>query len=482
VGFASGITLKKVAVAGGPPVALCDRCGPASIGSRVFRGGSWSAAGVIVFANSSNGLWRIPDTGGTPLRVTPAGDYGYPAFLPDGEHVLYTWFGRDPQPGVYVGDLRQPEQRPSRRLIDGAFVVSGYAPRDRTKGGYLLALREGVLTAQAFDPTTATLSGEPAMIAQDVPVVSPPAAFSASLTGTLAFSTSTLADSSRLVWFDRSGRELGQLGPRSYGSNISISPDGRQIAFDRIESDRRTRHIWTADPARGVVTLLNAGARDWTPNPSSDGNVAFTASPDIYLTRASATGPPDPLYRSPNLKHPNDWSPDGRFLIFDDHHPTRRRDLYVLRMERREPIPLVVTDADEAPAVFSPDGKWIAYSSDETGSSEVYVRDFAPDRVPAVGSVRIRVSTNGGDKPRWRRDRKELYYIAPEGRLMAVPVTMAPTFGVGVPIALFEVRVPKGSFFPYDVAHDGRFLMNTLDAPVTDPLGGMTVVLNWAGR
>ena len=102
------MALKKVAVAGGPPFTLCDRCGPASIGSRVFRGGSWNSAGVIVYAISSNGLWRIPDSGGDPVRVTPAGDYGYPSFLPDGEHILYTWFGSGPQPGVYVVNLQIP--------------------------------------------------------------------------------------------------------------------------------------------------------------------------------------------------------------------------------------------------------------------------------------------------------------------------------------------------------------------------------------
>ena len=156
--------------------------------------------------------------------------------------------------------------------------------------------------------------------------------------------------------------------------------------------------------------------------------MAFVSAGTIYLTRPSAIGAPEPLYRSPNPKLPNDWSPDGRFLIFNELHPTRRADLYVLRIKHREPIPLVVTDADEWPAVFSPDGKWIAYSSDETGTREVYVRDFAPDRVPAVGSVRIRVSTNGGDKPRWRRDGTELYYISPDRRLMAVPVTRTPAF------------------------------------------------------
>jgi serine/threonine protein kinase len=482
VGFATGMTLKKVAVAGGPPFTLCDRCGPASIGSRVFRGGSWNSGGVIVYAISSNGLWRIPEAGGAPLRLSSIGDYGCPTFLPDGEHFLYTWFGRDPKPGIYVGAVRDLEQRPSRPLMEGAFVLSAYAPSRDASVGHLLALREGILTAQPFNTRTLALSGEPALLAESVPAVSPPWAFSASATGALAFSTTALADSSRLQWFDRSGTQLAQLGPLSYDSNISISPDGRRIAFDRIESDRRTRRIWSADKARGVLTLLDPSTRAWSPVISSDGRVAFTSAPDIYLTKVSASAPPELLHRSPNLKHPNDWSPDGRFLIFDDHHPTRRHDLLVLRIGDHEPIPLVATEADEGPAAFSPDGKWIAYSSDETGRSEIIVRDFVPDRVPAVGSFRITVSTNGGDKPRWRRDGRELYYIAPDGRLMAVPVRTAPTFDPGVPVALFETHVPKGSFFPYDVAQDGRFLVDTLDDPSFGPSARMTVVLNWATR
>ena len=416
VGFATGLQIKKIAIAGGPAVALCDRCGPTAIGSRVFRGGAWNTAGEIVYAISSDGLWRLPDAGGTPRRVTPAGDYGYPAFLPDGVHVLYTWFGRDPKPGVYVGDIRQTEPRPLRRLVDGAFVVSGYTPRAGGTDGYLLALREGVLTARSFDPTTATPSGEPLLIEQGVPVVTPPAAFSASLTGAVAFTTSTSADSSRLLWLDRKGTKLGQLGPRAYGSNVSISRDGRQIAFDSIEADRRTRHMWTADPVRGVVTMVSTEARAWTPIPGADGVIAFAGPPDLYVTRPSAIGPPDLLYTSPYGKVPNDWSRDGRFLTFNELHPTRRSDLYVLRADRREAIPLVVTDADELPAIFSPDGRWIAYSSDETGIREVYVRDFAPDRMPAVGSVKLRVSTEGGDKPRWQRNGTELYLLGARRR------------------------------------------------------------------
>jgi hypothetical protein len=152
-------------------------------------------------------------------------------------------------------------------------------------------------------------------------------------------------------------------------------------------------------------------------------------------------------------------------------------------VDRRDAIPLVVTDADELPAVFSPDAKWIAYSSDETGRREVYVRDFAPDRVPAVGLVKIRISTNGGDKPRWRRDGTELYYIAPDGRLMTVSVKRTPTFSAAAPAALFEVRVRNSvTFFPYQVADNGRFLVDLLDSPSSEMKSGMTVVLNWMRR
>ena len=148
-----------------------------------------------------------------PVRVTPAGSYGYPAFLPDGAHVLYTWFGSDPQPGVYIGDVTAArtttvETSHRRRICLERLCATGSRSRR-----ILLALREGVLTARSFDPVTATVSGEPVVMAQDVPTVDPPAAFSASLTGALAFTTSTSADRSRLVWFDRSGKELGQLGP-----------------------------------------------------------------------------------------------------------------------------------------------------------------------------------------------------------------------------------------------------------------------------
>ena len=313
------------------------------------------------------------------------------------------------------------EQRPSKRLIDGAFVLSSYAPRAGAKEGHLLVLREGTLTARPFDPHNADIERRAGVVAEDVPAVDPPAAFSASLTGAVAFSAATSADRSRLVWFDRTGKEFGQLGPPSYGSNISISPDGKQIAFDSIESDRHTRHIWTADPARGVVTLVKT--RRGTGRRRHLRMVTWRSSRPGHLS--------DPAVRhrarrsrSIGLRTPSCRTTGRPMAGFSSSMNSIRPGERSLRasIEQRQPIPLIVTDADEWPAVFSPDGKWIAYSSDETGTREVYVRDFAPERVPAVGSVRMRVSTNGGDKPRWRRDGTELYYISPDRRLMAVPV------------------------------------------------------------
>jgi Tol biopolymer transport system component len=183
--------------------------------------------------------------------------------------------------------------------------------------------------------------------------------------------------------------------------------------------------------------------------------------------------------KSANRKFPGDWSADGRFIIYDDVHPSRRADLWIVPLAgQREPIPFLTTPANESLAKFSPDGRWIAYASDESGRREVYVRDFAPDRVPAAGSARITISTAGGDRPRWRPDGKELYYITRGGTLMAVPVKLGAALEPGIPVALFDTNT--AGTMSYDVAADGRFLINTLsddDSSSSSP--PITVVTNW---
>jgi dipeptidyl aminopeptidase/acylaminoacyl peptidase len=199
---------------------------------------------------------------------------------------------------------------------------------------------------------------------------------------------------------------------------------------------------------------------------------------DIYASFLNGVGAPEPWVKSEIVKHPNHFSLDGRFLIYDVHETARRQDLWVLPLAGdRKPIPFLTTPADETFGQFSPDGKWIAYSSDESGRREVYVQGFAPDRVPAAAIGKWQISTAGGDKPRWRRDGKEMYYIAPDAKMMAVPVKSGPMFEPGIAVPLFETRV--AGFFPYDVSADGRFLMNTVTEAATLSSSPITVVLNW---
>jgi hypothetical protein len=280
-----------------------------------------------------------------------------------------------------------------------------------------------------------------------------------------------------------------------YGG-VQLSPDGKRMSTTRTDttyssavgSIQGTR-VWTAEIARGIFSRLNPGDGTESLGPiSPDGRVAFSSTlngavGDLYWMPASGVGSPEPLLlKSPTVKHPNDFSPDGRFLIFDDH-TAQRQDLLILPMEapasggERKPIPFLATPADETFGQFSPDGKWIAYASDESGRREVYVQGFAPDRVPAAAIGKWQISTAGGDKPRWRHDGRELYYIAPDRKMMAVLVKTGPPFEPGVAVPLFDTAVT--GFYSYDVSADGRFLLNTIGdvaAPTSSPV---TVVLNW---
>jgi Tol biopolymer transport system component len=253
--------------------------------------------------------------------------------------------------------------------------------------------------------------------------------------------------------------------------------------------DQFRAHVWIADLTRGIFSRVNQGQDAETSQVvTPDGRVVFSTTlnagvGDLYWMPADGTGRPEPLIvKSPTVKHPNGVSPDGRFLIFDDH-TAQRQDLWILPLApppagaERKPIPFLVTPADETFGQFSPDGKWIAYDSDESGAREVYVQGFAPDRVPTAAFGKWQISTAGGIKPKWSRDGKELYYIAPDRKLMAVPVKIGQTFEPGVAVPLFETN--SVSFFPYDVAADGRFLVNTVVESPSVAASGVTLLLNW---
>jgi eukaryotic-like serine/threonine-protein kinase len=482
--------LKKVAASGGPPQTLCEYDGG-------FREGAWSADGVILFGASSTGLLRVSESGGPASPVTrldPGQDIQHagPTFLPDGRHFLYHRASRVPEnTGVYIGSLDLTPERQSTTRLLATDSDPVYVPSLMSDGGFLLFLREGSLLAQPFDGES-QLQDDAMPITEDVGTLGSYGWFSASSTGALAFRTGRAgAANVDLVWFDRQGKRLGQLGPRlDFVTSVQLSPDGKRVVvlkgapttLSGILGNIQGARVWTAELSRAIFSRLNPaeGIED-SPAISPDGHVAFTsrlnAIGDLYWMRGDGVGAPEPLLvKSPTVKHPNGFSPDGRFLIYDDH-TAQRQDLWILPINgERKPMPLLVTPADETFGQFSPDGKWIAYSSDESGRREVYVQGFAPDRVAAAVEGKWQMSTAGGDKPRWRRDGKELYYIAPDRKMMAVPVTLGPPFEPGVAVPLFETRTT--GFFPYDVSPDGRFLLST-PAETEAPASPVTIVLNW---
>ena len=489
--------LKKVDSSGGPPQTLCDYTGG-------LREGAWNREGVVLFGAGPTGLWQVSEAGGSPSLVTKVDpsrreiQHAGPTFLPDGRRFLYHRASSIPENrGIYLGSLdATPEEQSATRLL-AADSDPVYVPSSSSSGGSVMFLREGTLLVQAFDGQSA-LTGDAIPIAEDVGNIGSYGWFSVSATGHLAFRTGrTAATTHELVWFDRQGRRVGQVGPRMDYGGVQLSPDGKRVITQRTDTTYSSAvgsvqgaRAWTAEIARGIFSRLNPGGNGTESSGavSPDGRVAFSSTlngavGDLYWMPANGVGAPEPLLlKSPTVKHPNDFSPDGRFLIFDDH-TAQRQDLLILPMEapagggERTPIPFLATPADETFGQFSPDGKWIAYASDESGRREVYVQGFAPDPIPAAAIGKWQISTAGGDKPRWQRDGREQYYIAPDRKMMAVPVKAGPPFEPGMAVPLFDTNVT--GYFSYDVSADGRFLLNTVGdvaAPTSSPV---TVVLNW---
>ncbi len=485
IGFASGGALKKVDASGGAPVTLC-----ALPSGESFRGGAWSPVGTIIFSSLRSGLWQVADGGGTPspltsLEASQDVGHGSPGLLPDGRHFVYLRItGRSEDTGVYLGSLDAPAERPSTRLV-ATVNPPVFAPSADPRIGYILYLREGTLMAQRFDAERFAIEGDPVPLVEELtPTPGPPGPrpFSAA-GGVLAYRTAPSGGLSQLTWFDWHGKPLGPLGPPAVHGGVDLSRDGEVAVTTQTAPQTGVAGVWSIDLARGVFTRVNpASSGDGAPSLSADGRVGFTTRlgtgpGDLFWRFVSGAGEPQSLVESPYTKHMSDWSPDGRFLVYDEHHPTRRQDLYLLPLTGdRKPVPLLVTAADETLARFSPDGKWILYRSDESGRSEIYVRDFAPDRTPVIGNAKWTISS-GGDKPRWSRDGKEIYYLAFDRTLMAVPVTIGSTFKPGVAVPLFKTN--PASYDPYDVSPDGRFLIATLPDDASQPSLPITVVLNW---
>jgi Tol biopolymer transport system component len=494
VGFFSDGKLKRKDLTGGLPQVLADAPGA--------RGGTWNRDGDIVFAPEATvGLKRVAATGGTPITVTELaanhGSHRWPQFLPDGRRFLFfVGLGQASARGVYVGSLDGGD--PTHLL--GGETAAVFAPP-----GYLLRVLQGVLVAHRFDTERGIVDRASHPVAQPVGTDDGTfhSAFSLSGTGVLVHRPG-VGTKRQLIWVDGAGTTLGTLGPAddAVPSSPELAPDGRRIALGRAPEG--TGDIWLIDVARNVASRMTFDPGvDSYPLWSPDGQrLVFTSGRngrmDVFEKASNGVTEEQPLISSGQDKVPQDWSPDGRVLLYTAQDSKTGSDLWAARFDQApgtaahaEPspsqlLPLAQSSFDEGQGRFSPDGQWVAYVSNETGRHEVYIQSF-PDL-----SVKWQVSTGGGIYPRWRPDGRELFYLAPDMRLMAVPiqVTSAPaSISAGVPRALFSTRLATtgpyvfaaGIFAKaqYAVAPDGRFLMNVADHAAASPI---TLVLNWPAQ
>jgi serine/threonine protein kinase len=477
--FSTDQKLKKVEAAGGLVETLCD----APFG----RGGAWNQDGLIIFApNIAQPLFQVAATGGTATPITQLdasreeNTHRWPQFLPDGKHYLF--FVRAALPsatGFYVGTLGSGERR---QVISSSTNVLYALP------GYLLFGRGDTLMAQPFDAGRIRLTGEPTPVAQDVSFIPAPnyMNFSVSQTGILVYSSAAVQVGRQLAWYDRQGKLLSRLGPPEYSSWPQLSPDGKRLAIRLLTPPAGAFDVWVYDLARGVharmsFTALTAYAPVWSPNGTqlAYAHSAPQASGDhMYLLNPDGTGKEQPL-EQPVIEsianYPSSWSPDGRLLLFDHQDKSGKISVWVLPFSGdRKPYRFVETQFNAQAGKFSPDGRWVAYVSNDSGRDEVYVAPF-----PGPGG-RVQVSSGGGSQPRWRRDGRELFYLSPDIKMMAADVSAtAEDFRAGSVRTLFAVS-PLGGVpgYLYDVTADGQRFVVAQDFEHTSTLP-LTMVINW---
>jgi serine/threonine protein kinase/Tol biopolymer transport system component len=469
IGFFAGGKLKRIDLSGGRPQTLADA--PAG------RGGAWNAEGTILFAPSNaSPLWRVPASGGRSLQVTQLdlpklGSHRLPQFLPDGRHFLFFAQGRAEEQGIFLGSL---DNKDVTRL-----TVSDTAGA-YTEPGLLLFNREGTLIARRLDVAAGTITGDPVTLADPVSYdgnfCMP--GFSPALNGTVAYRAGG-AERRQLTWFDRNGKTLGAAGEPDPNDQLGseLSPDGRRVAIARTVQNNAD--IWFVDILRGGIERITTdAARDQFPIWSPDGqHIAFSSNRkgvfNIY-TKALVGTAAEQLVESTQAEMTLDWSRAG-YLLYEEAGIKTGWDLWALPITGdRKPIAVSNTPFEERSGRFSPDGHWVAYQSNETGRFEIYVQPF-----PGLG-VRSQVSTTGGSDPRWRTDGKELFFIAPDGKLMATPVRIqATSFEAGSPEPLFQTRVTTGGAAylqpQYDISRDGRFLINM---PLDGGTSPIVLILN----
>jgi Tol biopolymer transport system component len=483
IAFFADNTLKKISVNGGPAQTLCPARG---------QGGTWNRDGVIVFGAfgvPATGLFRVPQAGGVPVQLSKLvlGAHRMPVFLPDGRHFLYTAIGGQ-ENGIYLASVDSKEQR--RLVLDES--------KPEYFDGHLLFVREQTLMAQPLDPKSLEATGDlfPAGRVEQVASGRNPADYSYSIStqGVLTYQTSAGGGGGRqYLWFDRAGKEVASVGGavRSINS-FALSPDGKRLVTERM-SQGASSDLWITELERSNTearfTFDNSRNTHpvWSPDSSK---VVFSSSRggnySLYQRAANGPGQDELLLESKNPKAPWDWSRDGRFVIYMEADPKTKEDIWALPMtaDKKTPIKLasLASEYRETQGQLSPDGRWLAYVSDESGGFEIYVQPFEPAwEKPVTGKWKI--SAMGGTQPRWRSDGRELFYVAPDRKLMSVDIkTAAQTFDWGAPQRLIDSRsdvVGNSTQWGYVPSADGkRFLISAAPGAI-DQAPPLTVVVNW---
>lgn len=477
IGFFANGKLKRVDVTGGPVITLAETNDP--------RGGTWGRDGVILFAAKSEGsISRISAEGGGPVAATVLDSslrettHRYPSFLPDGRHFLYlarrAGAGAGEEPAIYVGSVDSPRRK---RLL-------GVASNVICASGHLLYVRGGILVAQPFDAGRLATTGPAVPLVEDLRWDErfSRGVFAASRNGLLTFMTGKAKTRTQLLWLDRGGRPLGRVGEPTdytYGGTPEISPDGGQAAMAILNPDRGTSDVFTVELATGRRSRLTVDASDHpgcTWGHDGKGVVVNDYRQACLLVRKAVGGTgADTLIRQDGWLWPTSASPDGRFILFSG--PGRGgQDVFAASVSgEARPIPVASGPGYDQGANFSADGRLVAYVSDESGRSEVYVVTF-----PEAGG-KWQVSQNGGTEPRWSRNGKELFYVDLDNRIVAVELVRSPLgFQAGAVRTLFQFHGAGGSW-RYDVSADGtRFLVT---APPEGEAGiPVTLMTNWTAK
>ena len=461
IGFFANGELKTVDLRGDLPKAVAAV--PVSSG-----GGAWSSTGPILFSDWQTGLYRVDPSGGSVTAVTtvnrPAGELvqKLPQFLPDGRHFLFfVRSAAEGQTGSYVGSLDAPKRT---RILAPSNSPVIYSPP-----GYLLYVQDDILMAQRFDAARLEASGKPMMLARNVSAPGDADGKMISASANLLTFRSG-ANTQQLTWFERSGQRAGSITVPNVLRSPVFSPDQKQL----LAMDGEPR-MWMVDLQRNAATRLEGEGTYplWSPD---GGHIAFESHSHLilYLRNIVGSAQDEVLANDSERKTLNDWSPVGNYLLYTSLSPTTRLDLMLLPMSgSKKPVPLLRTPFNESQGRISPNGQWISYVSDESGTPEVYVQRF-----PSLGDKRI-VSIGGGVEPMWRKDGKELFYLSPEYSIVSVSFAPGASPVIGRPKPLFRAPVNTStSRNHYAVTPDGqRFLINVEDQ--SSYLSPITVMVNW---